>query len=117
MRKRAAIAIAALAMAAMQNAHAGWVDGNRLREACEARPGTFSEGICYGYIFGTADILFDVSSEGGSYLGFRACFSREVTAGQLWEIAETFFEENPHLLNQGASALVARAFAEAFPCA
>ena len=62
MKKGTAAAVVALAMMAMPDAHAGWVDGNRLREACEARPGTFSEGICVGYIFGTADMLFDMTS-------------------------------------------------------
>jgi hypothetical protein len=116
MRKSAAAAVMALAMMVMPDAYAGWVDGNRLREACESRPGTFSEGICFGYIFGTADMLFDVTREGGSHLGFRACFSSGVTAGQLWEIGETFFEENPQLLHRGASTLIAQALAEAFPC-
>ena len=116
MKKSTAAAVVTLAMTAMSNAHAGWVDGNRLREACEARPGTFSEGICVGYIFGTADMLFDMTKEGASYLGFRACFSNDVKSGELWSVAEEFLDENPQLLHRGASSLVAQAFAEAFPC-
>ena len=116
MRKSAAAVIVALAMMAMPDARAGWVDGHRLQEACKARPGTFSEGICVGYIFGTADILFDMTKEGASYLGFRACFSSDVKSGELWNVAEAFLDENPQLLHRGASTLVAQAFAEAFPC-
>jgi hypothetical protein len=110
-RLLAGVAVAAILI----SASAGAVDfenGNQLYERCVEPGGTFSEGVCYGYVVGITDAL----GGGASIAGRSACIPLDVKIRQIMDIAKQFLTSHPEKRQYAADSLVAEALAQAFPC-
>ena len=126
MRKRAvAVAVLAAAVfAAPSGARAGaFYDGRKLAEDCKQPDGSYSEGLCLGYVQGVADAIQvraerrpDGTYEGLSPGGFRSCVPAAATAAQLEAIVQKWLAGHPQTWHLGAGSLVGKALADAFPC-
>jgi hypothetical protein len=96
--------------------------GNILFDLCRNRP---KDIACWGYIIGVADAMGtnemgrDVDNAYGNNAytipGWRACIV-SVRFDQLIDVVMNFFRQHPELRDAVASANIARALAEAFPC-
>ena len=101
------VTITALAMLlGSPNSYAGFKTGNKLVENCEPDDATFTDGECYGYVFGVFDVMQDV----------KVCEPVGVTGKQLTEIVRKYLKENPENLHLNAAFLVTLALSEVFPC-
>lgn len=87
------------------------MDGNGLLSECSDDEGSFSSGVCSGFVSGVAHVIGS-----NSINGYTACFPENVSYGQLRRVAVNHLEKHPDLLHYSASSLVAEAFATAFPC-
>jgi hypothetical protein len=90
-----------------------YISGSDLYEKCRGQDAP-DRALCFGYIAGIADAM-DLAAPGR--LGeWRACVPKEVTVGQLTDMATKWLAAHPALGTRGVAGLVARAFQEAFPC-
>jgi Rap1a immunity proteins len=87
-------------------------NGNQLYERCVEPGGTFSEGMCYGYVVGITDAL----GGGASIAGSSACIPVGVKIRQVMDIAKQFLTAHPEKRQNAADGLVAEALERAFPC-
>lgn len=84
--------------------------GNELLEMCRDK-NIVDPVRCTGYISGVADAL------SSPYVArYRVCRPKEVTVGQVRDIAVAWLEANPSKRHYAAITLVALALSEAFPC-
>ena len=85
--------------------------GNKIYDVCSSEQ-LADQQNCYGYVAGVADVMqYDAVNR------YRACVPAGTTPAQLREIAIKFLMEHPiELRHYTASALVATALGEAFPC-
>ncbi len=68
--------------------------------------------LCAGYINGVSDASLCGSMVGGS----SHSHPEGATVGQIFEVFVTWMRNNPDNASEGASVLVARSLAEAYPC-
>jgi hypothetical protein len=118
MIRTATIALAAL-MWTTGPVAATFFDGHRLREACQST-GHFYSGVCGGYVIGVIDgAEQNTTAEGyeGRFPGnSRACWTADVSKGQLLDAVEASLEKHPEERHRTAASLVGKALAKAFPC-
>jgi hypothetical protein len=88
-----------------------FLSGNDLWNRC-SKPG-YNSGVCDGYIMAIADAV----SGDNSVLGLRACISVEVAGSQILEIVVGALHREEASRNLAARGIVAKALAQAFPCA
>jgi hypothetical protein len=88
-----------------------FLSGNDLWNHC-SKPG-YNSGVCDGYIMAIADAV----SGDNSVLGLRACISVEVAGSQIREIVVGALHREEASRNLAARGIVAKALAQAFPCA
>ena len=85
--------------------------GDALTKICSAAD-YYSKGTCAGYIAGIADAM-----SGGQPLdGYTACFSEQVTQGQLRDIGVRWLTDHPESRDLDAEAVIARALSAEYPC-
>lgn len=86
-----------------------FLSGNGLKEKLTKEAGTFDWGVGLGFLMGVSDtaqgVLFCLPSG-----------SSGVTAGQLNEVVQKYFRQNPEQLHLAAEVLVTRAFKNNWPC-
>jgi len=85
--------------------------GNSLYEDC-TKEGGFNAGYCMGYVSGVVDIMND----GTPLYGWKACFPKSATRGQVRDVVTHHLANNPQDRHYNAASLVAEALSEAFPC-
>lgn len=68
-------------------------------------------GRCIGYLLATEDVLSKAEVE-----GVKACVPRDVTLQQLHQAVIEWLDAHPDAVGETALGLVARAYAERFPC-
>jgi hypothetical protein len=85
--------------------------GNKLKEDCDSKAGSFTKGACIGYIIGTYDSIKWVEES-----DLPSCPPDAMTGKQLISIVEKYLEEAPQLLHYPAYPLIAGALKKAFPC-
>jgi hypothetical protein len=86
--------------------------GNILANACRPEAeGSFSDGICLGYVLAIDDVM-----NNGSVDGKEACTPAAVLNVQMQFVTRKYFADHPELLDRTALELVAAALAEAFRC-
>ncbi len=85
-------------------------DGNELKAACGSKS-RFDQGVCIGFASAIAGVVGDEP-----VMGWRACIPNGVPRRQLQDVMVKYLDDHPEKLHLGAETLVARAFAEAFPC-
>lgn len=95
---------------------AAFENGNELHEACKNdqsfdNKSFFDSTYCAAYIIGVADV---VATE--NVYGYKVCFPRNVSSGQVQDVVKQWLANNPHERHYTASSLVAAALSEAFPC-
>ena len=90
----------------------GFQTGNNILSHCTPSPTDFEQGFCDGYIAGVADAM----DEKEPIFGWRACFPRGVTGGQITDEDVRFLQLHIGDRHKGAAGLVAAALAEIFPC-
>ena len=91
----------------------GFENGESLFDTCAGPGGPWRNAYCLGYILGIADIM---AKSGIQVEGFGACFSSDVTQGQVRDAVVNWLRANPDSRRYGATGLVAKALSEAFPC-
>src|SRR5690606_24161423 len=95
------ISVALIAFTA--NGYAGYLDGNRLYEACSSEKGDefyyMNASECRGYVTGVADTLD----------GFSFCIPDQVTRGQNADIVTKFLSEHPEDRHRDGHAITAKA--------
>ena len=84
--------------------------GNVLKGACGSK-NKHDQGICLGFAIAIAAVVGDEP-----YLGWRACIPEGVMRAQVRDVMVKHLDDHPEKLHHNADSLVARAFAEAFPC-
>ena len=89
-----------------------FVSGNKLLEACTPVQLPF----CYGYVEGVADALQSTFSALHMQQHALFCLPQGATARQLADIAINHLRDHPEQRHYVASADVALALANAFPC-
>jgi hypothetical protein len=90
--------------------------GNDLFADCRPSANFFAQGACMGLILGVADVMSGAREDGGAVAGgWRACLPR-IIGQQARDVAVGFLTRHPEVRHKAAWSLVARAFAEAFPC-
>lgn len=91
----------------------GDYDNELLRDCTHPSPGTFTAGLCLGYLKGVAEM---------SRLREKlpklppVCVPDAVTVGQVRNIVVRYLEEHPEELHYSSIILVTNALDEAFPC-
>ena len=99
-----------LSLAALSFAAQAWAltDRSDLEKWC-THASAVAAGRCIGYLLAAEDVLSTAGVE-----GVRACVPRDVTLQQLHQAVIEWLAAHP---DEGmALALVARAYAERFPC-
>ena len=86
--------------------------GNMLLEGCQADD-IGHRNACVGYVMAVTDVVDAI----GSLHGWRACIPHSVTGNQVTDIALAYIEDAPEERHLVAHSLIARALADAFPCA
>ena len=109
--------LAALAMAVLLPSAAAAqaiTDGRSLKQRCATVQWTSpSAGLaCRGYIGAVLDILAD----GNEVYGRRACPPPGTKREVVTKAVRDWLERHPNFLQEKASAVTARALAEAYPC-
>jgi len=89
-----------------------FLSGNKLLEACTPVQLPF----CYGYVEGVADALQSTFSALHMQQHALFCLPQGVTSRQLVDIATNYLRDHPEQRHTVASANVALALANAFPC-
>lgn len=110
MRRRLFAAVIAI-VAVAGPAFAGIDDGNALFRYCDASIGAFVM-YCFGYV----DSVVNDMRLYGSVAGHRACLPSDFGDNRRRDVIVAFLERHPQDRNSGATELIARAFADAFPC-
>jgi hypothetical protein len=88
-------------------------DNELLRDCTHPSPGSFTAGLCLGYLKGAAEM---------SRLREKlpqlppVCVPDAVTVGQLRNIVVRYLEEHPEELHYSSIVVLNNALAEAFPC-
>lgn len=90
----------------------GFQSGNDILSHCTPSPTDFEQGFCDGYTGGVADAM----GAEEPIFGWRACFPRGVTGGQITDAAVRYLQLHIGDRHKGAASLVAAALAETFPC-
>ena len=90
---------------------ANFENGNSLYTDCTKERG-FNTGYCMGYVGGVTDIM----SDGTPLYGWKACFPKGVSLGQIKDVVTRWLANNPQHRHYNAASLVAEALEEAFPC-
>lgn len=106
--------LVSLVLAAGQ-AHAEFMNGQKLMESCSAPEDSFLYGVCWSYVLGVQDAHHDLAAT-NLLLRPLYCEDANVTAGQRRLIVKKYLQENPEKLHFSAGGLVISAFIEAFPC-
>lgn len=91
-------------------------DGTKLDEACG--DGTaFDAGLCYGYVFGAADLAESIQFAKGERMW---CWPNELTVDQAKDqsikAVKLYLRDHPEMRRLSAASLVAAALKEKFPC-
>ena len=89
-----------------------FASGNRFLEACTPVQTPF----CYGYVEGAADAFQSVFSAMHLQQHAMFCLPQGATSRQLVDIAINYLSDHPEQRHNAASANVAVALANAFPC-
>jgi hypothetical protein len=123
MKLASSVAAFALAVSAIMtskaaaNAGGGYVDGNRLLDACgrsdEANSGK-DLTFCIGYITGGVDMI--LAKNIAEPQNASACISEGATGGQIRSIVVKFLVETPEIRHFPASVAIWRSLTSAFPC-
>lgn len=109
--------VATITSQASANAGGGYVDGNRLLDACgrsdEANSGK-DPTFCIGYIIGGVDMI--LAKNIAEPQNASACITEGVTGGQIRSIVVKFLVETPEIRHFPASLAIWRSLTRAFPC-
>ena len=84
--------------------------GNDMHEKCSGSD-DFGRSLCMAYSTAVADVM-----ETEAVAGWTACFSENVTVGQIRDIATRWLANHPQFRHYTAHSLIAQALSEAFPC-
>src|SRR5262249_18556058 len=95
-----------------QDEFSAFVSGNRLFEVCTP----VQTPVCYAYVDGVVDALQSTFSALRMQQHAPFCLPEGVTTRQLADIATNHLRDHPEQRHQVASASVALALANAFPC-
>jgi hypothetical protein len=88
--------------------------GNNLLQACRSDKGSIDWWFCVGYLEGAHSAMGMDSAVGKAALG--NCPPDGVTKGQLFDITVQYLDRHPETRHLPAVALIAKAWAGAFPC-
>jgi Rap1a immunity proteins len=106
-----AVALSVLASDAAQARGAHPMTVYELLQVC-----AFDKSGCRWFIVGVVDAMQVAQSEGGSIMGWRACFDDDIVqTGRTLSAAERSLLKHSTQPDLSATALVAQAVAEAFP--
>jgi hypothetical protein len=90
--------------------------GNDLWSYCAAPDNyaakNLATGVCDAHVTAIADSML---APGGVW-GRRACFPEHSNMGQSFDIVKRYLDQHPEQRHLSASALVAKAIGDAFPC-
>src|SRR5262245_53235215 len=95
-----------------QDSFTAFVTGNRLLEVCTP----VQTPSCYAYVEGAADAFQSTFSALHIQQHALFCLPQGATSRQLVDIAINYLRDHPEQRDYVASANVARALANAFPC-
>ena len=102
--------IAGIFLFSSLNVSGGFEGGTTLLDACDTPKSSDvyyqSNARCIGYISG----VFDLAD------GILFCAPKEVTRGQVWDIAVKYLREHPEQRHTVASDSVIESLREVFPC-
>ena len=91
---------------------ATFVSGNFLYQNCGKSALESEQALCTGYLSAIADAMED----GDMIDGFRACVPSAANTGQLRDLLLQHLDTNQLYRHYNASTILARFFAETFPC-
>ena len=111
----AAVCTGVLATSAVE---AGYWDGNDLHVNCNQEADTVDAGICYGYIVGFADALFDFQQTKVFIERFQSvCLPIErIPPNQLIDVVKKYLTDHPESRHQPGTWIVFEALRQTFPC-
>jgi hypothetical protein len=100
-------------------------DGMEFQRWCSDNDRGF-DGLCMGYMLAAMDAMsangysedmmaLYIGAE-GDFITARSCTSENVTNGQLFAVAKNYVNAHPEEWHMNAMGIIARAWAEAFPC-
>ncbi len=111
----AAVCAGVLATSAVE---AGYRDGNDLHANCNQEADAVDAGICYGYIVGFADALFDFQQTKVFIDRFQSvCLPIErIPSDQLIDVVKKYLTDHPESRHQPGTWIVFEALQQTFPC-
>jgi hypothetical protein len=121
MRRAMMVAVALSCFVAAEATAAGlkrpsFFDGAKLGEACNVSTG-FDAGLCFGYVFGVADLLETHQFVKGQRIW---CWPDELTMDQAMDesvgAVQRYLRDHPETSDWSGSAVVWEALKEKFPC-
>lgn len=113
MKLRTLVSPCLLALAASfvaPTAHA-LTDRDHLEHWCVRGTSAVAAGRCFGYLLAAEDALAT-----GSIEGIRACLPKTITLQEQHRIVSEWLQANPDVQAATALGLVARAYAQHYPC-
>lgn len=94
----------AIAVLACTSAHAEFKDGNKL--LADMNGSSMNQMNALGYVTGVADTVMSITS----------CPPTTVTAGQIYDMAKQYLENNPAVRHQTADVIIGRMLRIVWPC-
>ncbi len=76
-----------------------------------------TRNFCLGYIVGVAQVLNNITKNGSTLYGLRACLPPDLGQGRAVRVVRDHLNGHPELDKVTPDRLIAEALATAFPCA
>ena len=111
-----AVALSCLGVVGPAAAGSAFVDGTKLDEACDGKT-AFDAGLCYGYVFGVADLAESTQFVKGQRMW---CWPDKLLVDQAMDqsvkAVKLYLRDHPENRHVTGDSLVAAALKEKFPC-